>query len=161
MPTDFSRIKFDPEAHKYFLGDRELTGATRKLKELQKPFDRDKNARRVAEREGRLVSEVLAEWDAKGERSRKLGIAVHDYIKASLCNNGPTLDPFLNLNTRMYDEFTAFDTLWLELSRKVEYSPENVEWVIGDEELGVAGTLDMMLFSPETGKHHSPQLALF
>lgn len=154
MPTNFSAIGFDPEQHRYFIGDRELTGITRKLKELQKPFDRIGNANRVAAREGRAVEAVLAEWDAKGERSRVLGTAVHDYIKVSLLGNGVSIDPFLSLNTKMYDEFTTFDNFWMKLSLKTSYLQEHVEWIIGDEELGLAGTLDTMLFSSETGLYH-------
>jgi len=156
MQTDFTQIKFNADQHRYFLNGRELTSVTTKIKEFQKPFDRDGKARRVAEKEGRNVAEVLAEWEASGERGRRLGITVHEHIQKTLLgteNGQLALDPFMGLSTKL-PEIVSFDRFWSQLAPLVSYCKEHVEWVIGDEELGVAGTVDTMLFSPETGKYH-------
>lgn len=150
--TDFSLITFDPDAHRYFINGQELMGATRKLKALQKPFDRQGNATRVANREGRTVAEVLAEWDAKAERSMALGRAVHTHIENTLKGSPPpSTDPFLSLNTQL-PEIDIFNNFWQSLAPKVKI--EQVEWIIGDQILGLAGTVDSLFYSPETGKYH-------
>lgn len=156
MSTDFSKIQFNADKHSYFYDGKELTGVTKYLKRFQKPFDQWANAQRVAQRESRTVSSVLAEWEAKGEKSRVLGTAVHQHIQDILKgnHNGQTsFDNFLDLNTKA-PEINAFDALWGQLQPKVSYCREHVEFVVGDAELGIAGTVDTMLFSPETGLYH-------
>jgi hypothetical protein len=153
MRTDFSQITFDADHHRYYLNEHELTGVTSKLKTLEKPFDREGNARRVAEREGRSVAAVLAEWDDKAESGRRLGTTVHAHIKQVLLGDGQTTDPFLSLNIKL-QEITAFDNFWSQLAPKIDYDLENIECVIGCQELGLAGTVDTVLFSPETNCFH-------
>lgn len=154
MKTDFSEIQFDADKHRYYLNGTELTGVTAKLKSLEKPFDRQGNAQRVAQREGRSVGAILADWDAKAEKSRQLGIAVHQHIKQTLCGeNGYSSDPFLSLNTKPA-ECVAFNTFWSQLAPQVQYSKVCIEFIVGDKELGIAGTVDAIFFSPVTGLHH-------
>jgi ATP-dependent exoDNAse (exonuclease V) beta subunit len=156
MITNFSHIKFNADEHSYTLGDKKLRPVTHYLKGFQKPFDRDGIAQRTATKQSHSVAQVLAEWDATGERARTLGLAVHSYIEQTLHGNGTgqlTLDPFLSLNTKL-PEILAFDNFWQQLAPKVCYSKENIEWVIGDADLGLAGTVDAVLFNSKTGKHH-------
>lgn len=156
MKTDFSQIKFDADKHRYFLGDKELRSVTNYIKDYQKPFDRDRIAAKTAAKENRSVAEVLAEWAATGEQARTLGTTVHSHIEKTLrgeTNGQLTLDPFLSLNTRL-PEIIAFDAFWSQLAPKVSYSKEHIEWVIGDTDLRLAGTVDTMLFSLETKKYH-------
>lgn len=157
MQTDFTQIEFNKDAHRYFIGEQELTGVTDYLKRFQPPFDRDGIARRSAEKEGRTKAEVLAEWDAKGEKARKIGLAVHSHIEQTLRQNGGngqmTLDPFLTLNLKL-PEIEAFDNLWRQTRLTVSWCMEHVEWIIGDVKLGLAGTVDTMLYSHQTKKYH-------
>ena len=157
MFTDFSQIIFEPEQHRYFLAGRELTGVTKRLKDVVKPFDREAVAAKVATREGKSIHTVLWEWEQKGEKGRQLGTAVHKYIQDCLIgkgNNGQmSLDPFLSLNTKLPEQM-AFDDLWRQVSPKVNVDRVHVEWIIGDADMELAGTVDTMLFSKETGKHH-------
>lgn len=157
VKTNFSDIRFDADAHRYYYGDdRELTAVTKELKRFQKPFDANGVAAKVAAKEGRPISAILAEWEAKGEKGRALGQAVHAHILQTLCGapiEQASLDPFLSLNT-VAPEINAFNVFWHNLSQKVSYLKEHVEWVIGDVELGLAGTVDAMLFSHETQKYH-------
>lgn len=156
MKTDFSQIKFDADEHRYFLNGKELRSVTNLLKDYQKPFDRDGIAQRVANRESRSTAEVLAEWDAKGERARVIGTAVHAHIEKVLRGESDgqlSLDPFLGFNIKL-PEIIAFDRLWCDLAPTVSYLKDHIEWVIGDESLGLAGTVDTVLFSPQTGKYH-------
>jgi hypothetical protein len=151
MTTNFIDIKFFEPAHRYTLNGRELTSVTKRLKDIQKPFDRDGIAARVADREGRPVADVLAEWDAKGEAGRTLGIAVHKYIQLALTSQQVVGDPFLALNQKPA-QCMVWDVCWSFLSRKL--TAKEVEWVIGDAEMGLAGTVDALGYSDETGQYH-------
>lgn len=156
MQTDFSQIEFNKDAHRYFIGGQELTSVTTYLKRFQEPFDRDRIAKRSAEKEGRTVAEVLAEWDAKGEKARKIGLSVHTYIEETLKKNGQrqmTLDPFLTFNLKL-PEIEAFDSFWNKARLEFSWCMEHIEWIIGDAELGLAGTCDTMLYSHQTKKYH-------
>ncbi len=156
VKTDFSQIKFDAEAHRYFLDGKELTGVTDYLRQFQPPFDRERIARRSAEKEGRTVAEVLAEWDAKGEKGRKIGLAVHAHIEQILRQNGNgqlNFDPLLTYNLKL-PEIENFDRFWSQIAPSVSWCQEHIEWIIGDAELGIAGTVDMVLFSHQTNKYH-------
>lgn len=156
MYTDFNQIQFDADKHRYFLDGKELRSVTNLIKDFQKPFDRDTIAQRVASRENRPVAEVIAEWEAKGERGRVLGTLVHEHIEKVLRGESDgqlSFDPFLSMNTKA-PEIVAFDRLWSDLAPTVSYCKEHIEWVIGDKNLGLAGTVDSMLFSPKTGKYH-------
>lgn len=156
MQTDFFQIKFDANAHRYFIGDKELRSVTNFIKDFQKPFDRNGVAAKVAAKENRSIAQVVAEWEVTAERGRILGTTVHTYIEKVLRgeqNGQLTLDPFLSLNTKL-PEIAAFDAFWYKLSPDMVCSPASVELVIGDEELGLAGTVDALLFSNDTGKSH-------
>jgi len=156
MITDFTQIKFDADKHRYWIGETELTSVTMAIKHFQKPFDRDRIAQRTADKKGLSVASVLAEWDATAERARRIGIATHEYIEKTLKGESDgqiTLDPFLEMNFKL-PEITAFDRLWCDLAPTASYCKEHIEWIIGDEEFGLAGTVDTMLFSPKTGKYH-------
>jgi hypothetical protein len=156
VKTNFADIRFDAEAHRYFIGNKELTSVTKTIKRLQPPFDSQTIAAKVAAKEGRPISQILAEWEAKAEKGRNLGTAVHQYIQKKLLGQFDpqiSFDPFLSLNG-VAPEIQAFEVLWSTMAPKVSYSADQIEWVIGDADLGIAGTVDMLLFSHETNKYH-------
>lgn len=156
MKTDFSAIRFNAEEHRYFYGDQELTSVTKMVKTIQKPFDKQGVAAKTAAKEGKSVQQVLAEWEAKGEKGRALGTLVHDHIQRTLLNlpdNQTSFDAFLSLNT-LAPEITAFNRLWSELETKVGYGPSHIEFIVGDSDLGLAGTVDSMFCSNDTGQWH-------
>lgn len=153
MTTNFDKIIFNPEYHTYTLNGQKLTSATRYTSQFLKPFDSQGIAERVARKQGKLVTDVLNEWAEKANASRQLGNRVHAYIKNTICKLDPPSndDPFLALNTKTPEE-TAFDELWQSLDPTIRVHA--VEFVIGDQELGVAGTVDSLFYSPDTQKHH-------
>lgn len=156
MQTNFTDIRFDAEAHRYFIGDQELASVTKTIKRLQKPFDKEGIAARTAAREGKSIQQVLAEWEAKAEKGRALGTLVHSHIQRILLgipDEQSSFDTFLSLNT-LAPEINAFNHLWSELSPKVIYDLTDIEFVVGDADLGLAGTVDSMFYSKETGQHH-------
>lgn len=156
MQTNFADIRFEPEQHRYFIGNQELTSVTKTVKRLQKPFDKETVAAKTAAREGKSIQQVLAEWEAKAEKGRNLGTLVHSHIQKILLNipgEQISFDPLLSLNT-LAPEITAFNRFWAELQPKVVYDASDIEFIVGDYDLRVAGTVDSMLYNPETEKYH-------
>lgn len=154
MTTDFSQIIFRREDHSYTYNGRELQSVTQKIKELQRPFDREGAARRVADREGRTVESVLAQWDDNYRISTARGNQVHEHIKKVLTGgNGPVDDPLMVVDNPL-PEIDAFNNYWQSIMDQVLVHPAFVEWVVGDEEMWIAGTLDALIFSYEDNLWH-------
>jgi len=147
--TDFADIRFYESTHKYYIGDQELLSATHVISTLKQPFKKDYWAKRKAEERGIPVQEILAEWDANRDQSIARGNRVHAYIQNTL--EGAIDDPFLALNEKLPEEL-AFDNLWDKIRDRVTIS--GCEWVVGDEELGVAGTVDAFFLNEETDTYH-------
>lgn len=154
MTTDFSQIIFDASEHTYTYQGHRLTGANRKIKEIQQPFNREQAAQRVSERQHRTVEDILTEWTLKGDAGKQKGVEVHEHIMKVLTgDNGPVEDPFLVVNKPL-PEITAFNDVWTAIRPDIILEPDFVEWVIGDQDLAVAGTLDTMFYSHKTELLH-------
>lgn len=157
MPTIFEDIRFNEVEHRYFYHGRELTSVTKKLKELQKPFDRDSIAMKTAKKEGRTVADVLAGWDRKGEEARQLGIVVHSHIEQVIKGKVDPLqagfDEFLALNQKI-PQIEAFEEIWRQVGVITDIRTNHVEMVVGDDKLGLAGMVDTVLWSKKDGCFH-------
>jgi hypothetical protein len=143
MSIDFTKIKFNPDFHTYYLNGRVMKNVTKFISQFKPPFPREKIAMRKAEEYGVPVAQILAEWDEAGRVSRERGTKVHQYIQQVLTGQADPTDKYLALNDRL-PEMEAFDRLWRGL-RGVT-SVYQVEWVIGDEAFNLAGTIDAMFF---------------
>lgn len=153
MPkTDFTQIKFNPKYHTYTYQGQRLTSVTRRVSDLSTPFDRDAKAAAYAAKNGLAVEDVLTAWDAKGKTSRERGSLVHKHIQDILTGQYDPDDPFLAMN-ELLPEMKAFNTLWTK-SLANTINVYQVEWVIGDADLGIAGTVDTVLYNPQTETYH-------
>jgi ATP-dependent exoDNAse (exonuclease V) beta subunit len=155
MKTDFTQITFDPKNHSYTypLDGRviPLTSVSSVCKTLEEPFDRDAVSLRISAREGRAVPDILAEWEAKGKASRELGSQVHEYIRIVLTGQAPPQDPITAINS-ILPEIRAFDGFWREA--RIYMGVREIEWVIGDIDYGLAGTIDALIYHKETRMFH-------
>lgn len=152
--TDFSQIKFNSRYHRYWYDGRELTSVSKTLGRIKPPFDAPTIAARVADREGRTVEAVLAEWDRKRQSGLSRGTQVHQYIERVLHGEfSVRSDPVLDLNETL-PEIGAFDQFWRRLQGAIAPQVEQIEWVVGDAALGVAGTLDALLLDTNQGTLH-------
>lgn len=149
--TIFSQIVFSKDDHTYHLNGRRLNNVSALIKSVTPPFDAPAVATRVAAKRGTTPAEILAEWDQKRQAGLDLGNAVHEYIQQALASGQAADDPFLALNHRP-PQCDQFDRLWAKLE------PHNqvikIEWIIGDAELGLAGTADCLLLNHKTGQFH-------
>lgn len=150
-------ITFDEDRHKYFAPDgRELLSVTTLIARYLKPiFDRETKAQGTALKRGIAVEEVLKEWDEKRTRSQVKGDRVHAFINNHIAAAPDTTDPFLNLNAHrtLLPEERAFTRYW-DLAAPTMGEVVHTEFILGDLELGIAGTVDCIVLSPATGKRH-------
>lgn len=146
MPTNFTEIVFSQEAHAYTYHGRPLTSVSRIISQLKPPFDREGVAAKSAAKRGVSVAEILAEWDTASKTALAKGTRVHEWITKKLRGEAePQGDMFLALNQRL-PEMDAFERFWNE--KPIDAPPVHIEWVVGDAELGIAGTADAVLVGP-------------
>jgi hypothetical protein len=135
-------IQFDAATHTYWLGNRKLESVTTVIKELVPPFDRERISAKTAKKRGVSQEELLAEWDRKGQAGRDRGTKVHAYIEDVL--NGKK-DELLAAFNDTLPEFVAFDAAWRSMQQKLQAGVRAKETRVWHEELGLAGTVDLLL----------------
>ncbi len=151
MSTNFEDIIFNESDHAYTLYGQPLSSVTQVIGRLKSPFDTSTAATRVAERAGRDPADVLAEWEQKRRTALERGTTVHKYVAAKILSSSDCLssrdDKVINrLNTpHRLPEMDAFDRFWDDNSKHNRKG--QVEWVVGDAELGIAGTVDAMFWN--------------
>jgi hypothetical protein len=138
----FSQILFDREKHTYTFNGQPLKSVTKVVSELVKPFDSDYWSKRKADERGVSPQTILDEWERKRQASVSVGNRVHAYIEKILKGEQQPA-PILSLNQRL-PEMDAFDYFW-DGDLKSKVSVEAIECVIGDPELGIAGTFDTLI----------------
>lgn len=155
MKTDFNQIIFNPTYHSYTYQGQRLASVASTVYKLRPPFDPDGTiAAKSAAKAGVTVEEIKAQWEAKRQASMDRGSRVHGEIAKLL---DPTeeevkqLDPYLALNIDL-PEVKVFKSLWAEMLNSGNMA-FNVEWVVGDAELGLAGTCDLLAHNIQTGYH--------
>ncbi len=148
----FSNIIFDRRKHIYTLDGQRLPSVTSYVNKLKTPFDADYWSKRKAKERGISPQTILAEWDEKRRRSQEKGTQIHEYIEGVLLDQGheQTDDPFLAYNR--LPEMDVFDQLWRRVGGDLDI--HQVEWVIGDAQLKVAGTVDAVFYSYQTELYH-------
>lgn len=149
MTTDFTQIIFNPDAHTYTYQGKDLLGVTKLIKQLQKPFN-GSPARQARER-GVSEAVILAEWKQAAEEGRERGRQTHQYICRVLGSLPDVSDRFLSLTEKL-PEMSAFDSFWSRVKDTVQVVW--VEKVVGDEMLGIAGTLDTVLLDNQVANMH-------
>lgn len=71
------RVSFDPEEHKYMLGEYRLTGVTSWVSGYKNPFNAYEKARQESARTGETILAILKRWKDKSAASILQGNAVH------------------------------------------------------------------------------------
>jgi hypothetical protein len=137
----FSEIRFIEDGHKYFWGDQELLPCSRFCRQFQ-PETKPKPAQ--------------LGFDTGGEQARQtamaLGTAIHAYIAGylrsiTLGQPKPTPNP-----DQVQPEIRAFFDAWRQLGQFLK--PVAVELVIGDQALGLAGTVDVIFLNRQQRTFH-------
>lgn len=135
-----SKLKFYKKSHKYKIGKKELISVTTLIGQLFEPFDRKKIARKLAKfpvnrAKKRGVRYWLAEWKESAEHGTRVHNNIDGLIKG---NSEEILDKDLPKVTKAMSYYNGKK---IELGEVEIYS----EMRIYDEELGIAGTIDLVL----------------
>ena len=151
-------LMFDPEEHRYFLGEKELVSVTTIVKEYA-PFDVQAAAVRASknikhEHYGKTPEEILSIWKEKGQAAADAGTEVHNFGEACFCiKEGHEEHMEDRFRQRLgADGLEAADgkeealARWwdqLDLDRYVLVAKETR---IANPEMGYAGTIDLLLY---------------
>lgn len=140
-------LEFHPQYHQY-----KVTGLNQPFRSVSKvlnqyfPFDTNRIAAIVAEKEGKTVQDVTAAWKRQG----MLGTNVHAFIEAKIEQRPP---PMLLPASRHGDE----ELFFVEAEKAVqsvlhEYETIRIETGVASIPLGVAGTIDYLGRHKATGR---------
>lgn len=133
-------IAFEPVSHAYSYMGRDLESVSKVLGRLKPPFDVAAMSHKVAAKNGLKQCDILQQWDDKRNAACERGKSIHAAIESFLtgCGTSESTAPYRN---------------WLEWwSGKMQ--PVGIEYIVGDIELGIAGTIDLISFSPKTNANH-------
>jgi hypothetical protein len=128
-----NRIAFDSEKHKYFIdGNADTISVTELIAKFFPTFDSDYWSKHKAFQRGVNQSVVLAEWEANRVASADAGTLLHKEIE-NYYNGLP-----YNSDLLEFQHFLSFVNTYKNMK------PFRSEWRIFDEDLLIAGTVDMV-----------------
>ena len=154
-----AEIFFNEEAHKYTTAKvKDMTSVTTLIKKFFSEFDADGILSKM-ERFGALAKkypgmsrdEVKQSWKDKGSLAAKTGTRLHKFIEMYF-NGIEDLED----SDAIAVEIGMFKNWFLDLDE--HYSPYRTEWIIFDEELKIAGTIDMLF---RVDAHDARKVAIF
>jgi ATP-dependent exoDNAse (exonuclease V) beta subunit len=133
-------ITFDPAAHRYETDlCKDFISVTTLVKTFANPFDTEKNAARVAARDGRTVEEVVRDWKDKAAASCRLGTRVHETAEAAILGQSAPHSPETD------QERDLMATAWQACTDLLDagWVPVQPELIVFSENYGVGGTIDL------------------
>ena len=138
-PRD-ERIGFHADKHAYFIdGDPHVISVSQVIAQFFPEFDTEFWSKKKAKQRGVPAQQVKEEWAEKGRLAAEKGTYLHEQIEHYY--NGVKHD-------RSIIEFGYF----LKFVAKYPLmEPFRTEWRIFDEQLMLAGTIDMVYKNPKTG----------
>lgn len=126
-------IRLEPESHKYFDAEgNQYTSVSSVLSRYKEPFDRAAIAKKVAQRDGRTIEDVYAEWDS----AAPYGTAVHEQLEHYFLRK--------DFATDMITPYLADLDKWR--SQPAEFYPETILYL---PDFMIAGTADMLVCWPD------------
>lgn len=159
----FRNIRFIEKDHKYKInGNIANYSVTSLLKKYTSEFDSNKIAKNVAIKQNRRVEDVLKEWDYKRNYSCLKGTEFHKYVENFLNRKFVELDEksfheFLlseksnDIESKKQTYIKTFKQMIISFLNFYKWYDENYyflksEFVVGDFESGVCGTIDNLSF---------------
>lgn len=133
---DDANFVFDPVKHVYTYEGEVMRGTTSFLHNFVKPFDSDYWSKKKANDAGITQEEILAQWDAKRDRSCDLGHMVHDYIEHFYEENSTQLTEDEEANARIAKFHTIYD------ARLSALESVGSEIKVFSKKWNLAGTID-------------------
>ena len=149
----FKDFKFFEEDHHYeYKGDCVGISVTRLIEEYTQPFDAEKIAMRVANKEGKSVQQVLDEWKYKNDFSCIKGSTCHEYAQTRWDKNiwiPLEFDKSPEFYKAVYTILLQADNFYKDYKDKLEHLAD--EFVIGSEDYDIASAIDHLFINTLTG----------
>ncbi|MFT6716948.1 MAG: hypothetical protein ACJA0Q_001597 [Saprospiraceae bacterium] len=136
------RIEFHSENHEYFIDGKKATVSVSEIVGNFFPkFNTEFWSKKKARERGVPVETVLKEWADKGALAANLGTYLHEQIE-------------LFYNDQEHDDTSIEFKYFLDFTNKFTLMEAfRTEWRIFDEDLSLAGTVDIVYRNPKTGKY--------
>jgi hypothetical protein len=151
--TQFNRIKFYDEPHKYFLNDKQLISVTTLIHRYQENFDEDFWSEYKANEHNINPFKIKRAWKFINKKGTMKGSAIHDYAEKLFQNKKYEYPAKLVLDEFGFDpifgeyEITKkhVDKFYNDVGEKL--IPVKTELVVFDEESLIAGMLDILFYN--------------
>ena len=141
----FNHIKYYDDKHKYFIGNKELISTTTFIGKFKKPFNKDFWATKKAIERGVSKEQILLEWDDIKDTACARGSDLHSYSDNFMHNRVFPTD----VSDALISQFKDFYKKFIQNNIVVR-----TEFVLGDEELGIAGMIDLFCYNNKTNKFY-------
>lgn len=153
LNDSFGDFKFFEEDHHYeFKGERVGISVTRVIEEYANEFNAEEIAQKVADKEGRQVSEVLDEWKIKNEMACLKGHYSHVYAQ-NLWKGMFILPDFKTIPEAIKTPLGLIsnqaEDFYDEYLSKLEHLAD--EFIIGSKEYDIASAVDHLFVNKLTG----------
>jgi hypothetical protein len=167
LEESFSHIKFFDKNHTYTINNKPAKeSVSGLLKNFEKPFESEKIAGFVATRDQKSVEQVLSEWEFAKNYSCHKGSEFHLFVENYFNRKQITIDSkslklFFDSNQSFYDNQST-EKYYKELAHLIKnflnfydwWKKDHVliksEFVVGDEENGICGTIDNLSYNKKT-----------
>jgi ATP-dependent exoDNAse (exonuclease V) beta subunit len=164
----FSSVRFFDKDHNYEIdGEKAITSVSGLIGRYEKPFDTQKIAERVANKQGVSVKQIIEQWEYNKNYSCHKGSEFHLYVENFLERRFAPLDRQAIINfisgsagyhkedlEKYYQEmalfirnFKNFYDWW-----KQDHILIKSEFVVGDKRSKVCGTIDNLSFNKKTNE---------
>ena len=141
-----SDISLDQENHKYILEskpDFKFSSVTEFIHHFFEKFDQEKVARKLINTHpkysGKSIEEVIREWG----KGAKRGTIVHN-----------ELEMFIKKNITPKHQMSVTGVKWVKEKQKNPHNTFYSEVIVYSKELGIAGTIDVLVYNSEQDMYH-------
>ena len=149
----FNDFKFFEDGHYYeYRGQRVGISVTRLIEEYANEFDRDGIAEKVANKENRLVEDILAEWKYKADFACEKGSTCHEFVQSLWSGNKYNLLEF-DKSDNYYKSVFKIQEQAVQFKFDYQEHLEHLidELPIGSEEYDIASCVDHLFYNKLTG----------
>lgn len=167
LENAFSNIVFLEKNHTYKIdGKLAKMSVSGLIKKYEKPFDSYKIAKTVADRDGFSVEQILEQWDFTRDYSCHKGSEFHKFVENFLARKQISIDEnAINVffkNNKKFSTSGSIENYKNELKRLIKNFLNFYEWwkqdhiliksefVIGDKETEICGTVDNLSYNTKT-----------
>jgi hypothetical protein len=167
LVESFSHVKFFEREHYYEInGERCPLSVSKLISKYEKPFNSEQLAKKVAQRDGFLVEDVLNKWENLKNYSCHKGSEFHLFVENYLerrqipLNRGAFIN-FISNEKNQYDEKDV-EKYYTEMAHLINNFKSFYEWwkqdhvliksefVVGDKETKLCGTIDNLSYNKKT-----------